>query len=111
MQEVHVNLRALEYLRDPLTEYIVLGNKHKKTVLDRARDELFSHIHRCGVLDADSAQQDEWMEDTIEFMKERYPELSGAQVQQLRQLGERFCKPVIPHGKDHSAGSSEETAA
>lgn len=85
--------------------------KHETTVLDRARDELFSHIHRCGVLEADSEQQQEWMEDTIKFMQERYPELTNAQVEQLRQLGARFCQPVIPHGKDHTAVNREESAA
>jgi hypothetical protein len=28
---------------------------------DQARDELFSHILRCGVLDADPEHQKDWM--------------------------------------------------
>ncbi|MFW6201834.1 MAG: hypothetical protein ACOC8B_04605 [Gemmatimonadota bacterium] len=84
--------------------------KHEKTVLDKARDELFSHIHRCGVLDADSEQQEEWMDDTINFMRERYPELTAAQTKQLRDLGMRFCQPVIPHGKGNTATEAHEDA-
>jgi hypothetical protein len=41
--------------------------------MDRARDELFSHIQRCGVLEADVDQRGEWFDDTIEYLAERYP--------------------------------------
>lgn len=85
--------------------------KHDKTVLDKARDELFSHIHRCGVLEADGEQQEEWMDDTINFMRERYPELTARQTKQLRDLGMRFCKPVIPHGKGNTAEDREDATA
>jgi hypothetical protein len=61
----------------------------------RARDELFSHIHRCGVLRATPEQQEEWMQDTIEFMAERYPDLSPESLEELRAIGLRFCRPVI----------------
>ena len=43
--------------------------------VERARDELFSHIHRCGVLKALPEHQVEWMDETIEYIAERYPEL------------------------------------
>ena len=61
----------------------------------RARDELFSHIHRCGVLKASTEQQTEWMADTIGFMGERYPEMSQEELDELRNIGLRFCQPVI----------------
>ena len=79
--------------------------KHERTALDRARDELFSHINRCGVLDASADQQQEWMDDTMQFLEERYPDLNPAELKQLEELGMRYCKPVIRHGKEHTADS------
>jgi hypothetical protein len=86
--------------------------KHERTALDRARDELFSHINRCGVLEATDEQQKEWMDDTLKFLEERYPELSTTEMQQLEQLGLRYCRPVIRHGKANTASSEwkEESA-
>ena len=66
--------------------------------LERARDELFSHIRRCGVLEATQEQQDEWLRDTMGYMRERYPDLSADELEQLEKLGRRYCQPVIPHG-------------
>jgi hypothetical protein len=68
-------------------------NRHGE--IDRARDELFSHIHRCGVLQATSEHQVEWIRETIEYLGERYPELSPEELQDLEQIGTRFCRPVI----------------
>ena len=73
--------------------------KIRKSTFDRARDELFSHIHRCEVIGADREQQEEWMDDTIEYMAERYPDLSDELLEELRALGLRFCQPVISHGR------------
>lgn len=80
-------------------------SKHERTALDRARDELFSHINRCGVLEATDDQQKEWMDDTLKFLEERYPDLSNKDLEALEQLGLRYCKPVIRHGKQHTASS------
>jgi hypothetical protein len=85
--------------------------KHEKSTFDRARDELFSHIHRCEVIGAEREQQEEWMDDTLNFMAERYPDLSSREIAQLRELGLRFCQPVIPHGRQHTAASDEEANA
>jgi hypothetical protein len=82
--------------------------KHERTALDRARDELFSHINRCGVLEASLDQQQEWMDDTMKFLEERYPDLNGTELKQLEELGMRYCKPVIRHGKEHTADSEWE---
>lgn len=84
---------------------------HEKTVFDRARDELFSHIHRCDVIGASEEQQAEWMEDTLSYMTERYPDLTRAELDELRTLGLRFCQPVIPHGKEDTAESGGEANA
>jgi hypothetical protein len=86
-----------------------LGNDTK--IMDRARDELFSHIHRCGVLQATPEQQQEWMEETLEYMAERYPEMGAAQLEELKAVGLRFCQPVIPHGEENRAESEEDANA
>lgn len=83
----------------------------RTSLFDRARDELFSHIHRCGVLEATEEQQREWMDDTLEYLAERYPELSPEETTQLRDLGLRFCQPVIPHGKKTTPLSEEDATA
>lgn len=62
---------------------------------DRARDELFSHIHRCGVLRAAHDQQIEWMTDTGEYMAECFPSLTHEELGELRTIGLRFCSPVV----------------
>lgn len=76
--------------------------------IDRARDELFSAIRQCGVIDALPDEQVEWMDDTLQFMKERYPDLAAQDIAQLKDLGLRFCQPVIPHGKEHTALTTQE---
>lgn len=62
---------------------------------DQARDELYSHILRCGVLEAEPEHQADWFNDTMEYLGERYDRLTDRELQQLRQLGERYCRPVI----------------
>lgn len=71
--------------------------------LGRARDELFSHIHRCGVLKATEEQQVEWMDDTIQFLGERHPQLAEEDLAELRTMGMRFCRPAIPYGNENTA--------
>ena len=88
----------------------------KQELLDRARDELFSHIHRCGVLQATESDQDSWMSETIEYLAERYPDLGVAELTQLKAVGLRFCKPVISRLKKEEtpaeqAAEAEETPA
>jgi hypothetical protein len=72
-----------------------------------ARDELFSHIHRCGVLRSTAEQQAEWMEDTMQYMAERFPELTKEQIGELREIGLRFCSPVIHNVVSDDAEESE----
>ncbi|HEX5724661.1 MAG TPA: hypothetical protein VFX98_04300 [Longimicrobiaceae bacterium] len=79
--------------------------------LDDARNELFSHIHRCGVMQATEEQQLEWMNDTIEFLGERYPSLTEAELKSLGEIGLRFCRPVIARGAPGADGGSEAEAA
>jgi hypothetical protein len=63
------------------------------TPFEEARDELFQHIMSCGVIGSDPEHQKEWFDDTMAYMKDRFSELGGAQLQELRTLGERFAQP------------------
>ena len=62
---------------------------------DQARDEMFSHILRCGVLEALPEHQKEWFDDTMQYLMERYQDLGTEELAELRVLGERFCQPVV----------------
>lgn len=80
----------------------------KEKLLDRARDELFSHINRCGVLQATEEDQRHWMDETIEYLGERYPDLSDLELRGLHEIGIRFCRPAIAHGANSSAKKLED---
>src|SRR6476660_4857036 len=60
----------------------------------QARDEMFSHVLRCGVIDALPEHQKDWFDDTMLYLADRYDDLTEEELAQLRQLGERFCQPV-----------------
>ena len=77
-------------------------------ILDQARDELFSHILRCGVLEALPEHQKEWLDDTMQYLAERYePDLTEEELTQLRVLGERYCQPV-QHRPPPTVGASAD---
>ena len=67
----------------------------KEKLLERARDELFSHINRCGVINAVEGDQRQWMDGTIDYIRERYPDLSEVDLSGLHEIGTRFCQPAI----------------
>ena len=75
--------------------------------VDRARDELFSAIRQCGVIGAPEEDRLAWMDETLEFMATRHPELGPQDLAQLRETGMRFCQPVIPQGTENTALSGE----
>src|SRR5256712_6403888 len=50
------------------------------TQFEQARDELFSHILRCGVLEAAPEHQKEWFDDTMLYLTDRYPELREGEI-------------------------------
>jgi hypothetical protein len=60
----------------------------------QARDEMFSHILRCGVIDALPEHQKDWFDDTMLYLADRYEDLTKEQLDELRVLGERFSRPV-----------------
>jgi hypothetical protein len=60
---------------------------------EEARDELFQQIMRCGVVGSAPEDQKDWFDNTIEYLTERYHELSASEISELRLLGERFAQP------------------
>jgi len=70
------------------------GASTNKSPLDEARDELFQHIMKCGVIGSAPEHQTEWFDATMAYFEERYPELSKIELVQLRTLGERFAQPM-----------------
>jgi hypothetical protein len=89
-----------------------LAKKNRKrevatpTPFEQARDELFQHIIRCGVLQAVPEHQIEWFDDTMAYLSDRYAELDESELAQLRTLGLRFCQP--PKQRD---GQPDEAAS
>ena len=65
------------------------------TSFEQARDELFSHILRCGVLEANAEHQKEWFDDTMGYLADRFADLTDTELGELRLLGERYCRPVV----------------
>ncbi len=85
-----------------------MGSPHQKTLLDQARDELMSHVIRCDVLDARMTDRAEWLDETIEYMRARYPSLNEIDIAQLEMIGKQFIKPAIPHGQGNTAANRPE---
>ncbi len=73
---------------------------------DQARDELFSHILRCGVMEAEPEHQKDWFDDTMQYLTERYADLGEEDLANLRVLGERYCRPVVQRHAE-PVGSAE----
>jgi hypothetical protein len=67
----------------------------KEKIFAQARDELFSHINRCGVLSATDDDRTAWMTETIDYIGERYPDLVDPDLRELHEVGIRFCQPAI----------------
>ena len=78
--------------------------KYTPTAFEQARDELFSHILRCGVLEASPEHQKEWFDDTMLYLADRYEDLAEGHLAELRLLGERYCRPVV--GRNATVGAS-----
>ncbi len=75
------------------------------TPFEQARDEMFQHIMRCGVIGSDPEHQAEWFNDTMSYLADRYHELSETQLGELRVLGERFCQPPKSKPTEQPAGA------
>lgn len=64
------------------------------TPFEDARDEMFQHIMKSGVIGATPDDQKEWFDGAMTYIAERYHELSPKQIEELRVLGERFSQPA-----------------
>jgi hypothetical protein len=53
---------------------------------EEARDELFQHIMRCGVVEATPEHKDEWFSDTMSYFTDRFPELASDQVRRIAAI-------------------------
>lgn len=79
---------------------------------DQARDEMFQHVMRCGVIGSEPEHQKEWFDETMNYLAERYHELSKKQIAELRVLGERFAAPTLkPQAASATVAESDESAA
>ncbi|MGH7481073.1 MAG: hypothetical protein ACRELV_02885 [Longimicrobiales bacterium] len=85
-----------------------MGKRHQRTDFDRARDEMFSLVHRCDVLDAAEQERKAWVKETVEYMAGRYPTLKKMELVKLETVGRNFCAPVIRHGAGSTAVSRDE---
>ena len=89
----------------------------QEKIFAQARDELFSHINRCGVLSATDDDRTAWMNETIDYIGERYPDLVDPDLQELHAVGIRFCQPainnvpaaVVSDAADETVGPDSET--
>ena len=73
---------------------------------EQARDELFQHIMRCGVVGSAPDHVEEWFAETIKYMTERFPELSEQQITELKTLGMRFAQPPKARTESTDAASA-----
>ena len=105
------------YLLDfnPLTHYMAKqqrnsGRRYAAPVepspFEQARDELFQHIMRCGVVGAEPEHVEEWFAETIKYMTERFPELSEQQIGELKTLGLRFAQPPKARTETNAASAA-----
>ncbi len=72
---------------------------------EEARDELFQHIMRCGVVGAAEEDQTAWFDDTMQYLTERYSELSTEKMDEIRKLGERFAQPPKRHAQPDASAA------
>ena len=82
----------------------------KEKLLERARDELFSYINRCGVINAVEGDQRQWMDETIDYIRERYPDLSEVDLSGLHEIGTRFCQPAISRKGESSFNTLDDAS-
>src|SRR5205809_1035771 len=77
------------------------------TAFEQARDELFSHILRCGVLEASAEHQKEWFDDTMLYLADRYEELDEPQLA-VRRLRPDEREPQSRIGSESGAVAGPE---
>ena len=76
------------------------------TPFEEARDELFQHIMRCGVIGSGPEDQAQWFAETLAYLQDRFPELDARQLEEVRTLGERFAQPPKTRATADDAASA-----
>ena len=59
---------------------------------DEARDELFSHLLKSRVAEAEPGRQRAWLADTLDYLRLRYRTLPDARLRHLEEAAERFLR-------------------
>jgi hypothetical protein len=83
---------------------------NEPSLKDQARDELFQHIISCGVVGCDPEYQRTWFDETLQYLTERYHELTAVEIAELRTLGERFAQPPRSAASVSSGSDAVATA-
>ncbi len=83
--------------------------KPEPSLFERARDELFSQIRRCGVLSATEEQRDAWFAETMDYLAQRYPGITQDELTLLSELGRRYCEPVRPYSGQAGAHAERKS--
>ncbi|MHB1863007.1 MAG: hypothetical protein ACYCVL_08540 [Gemmatimonadaceae bacterium] len=83
-----------------------LSSPSTPSPFEEARDELFQHIMRCDVSGSEPEHQQEWFDDTMKYMVERYPELAEGDFEELKKLGLRFAQPPKSNTPVDEAGAA-----
>jgi hypothetical protein len=76
------------------------------TPFEEARDELFQHVMRCGVIGAEPEDQAQWFAETMAYLGDRFPELTPRELAEIRTLGERFAQPPKTRAASDNAASA-----
>ena len=86
-------------------------NSYSPSSLERARDELFSHIRRCGVLEAEFDQREEWLSQFYSDCPVVIYLLKEIELSELQKIGQRYCMPPKPHGGTDAPKDAEEESS
>ncbi len=73
---------------------------------EQARDELFQHIMRCGVVGSSAEHVEDWFAETMTYMTDRFPELDASKIGELKTLGMRFAQPPKSRTESTDAASA-----
>ncbi len=70
-------------------------NDPASRLYEEARDELFSHLLKSHIADAEPARRRAWLADTLEYLRARYPRLPDTRLGHLEEAAERFLRTQI----------------
>ena len=83
-----------------VSETISGGRFGQRKAPRKSKGSTFQPFNRCEVLKAAEGEQRQWMDETIDYIRERYPDLSEVDLSGLHEIGTRFCQPAIsPKGE------------